>query len=83
MTVARHEFLRDALIFYRRLEHHAAGELIDHGALDFLPRRLARRTMVAAVLLERGATLRQFRRRDQHIGGAFIEIDAHAVAGFQ
>src|SRR5271154_1347800 len=65
MIVARHEFLRDALILDRRLEHHPGRKLIHHGALDFLPRGLARRIEVAAVLFERGAALRQFRRRDE------------------
>src|ERR1700683_2658477 len=37
MTVARNVLLRDALILDRGLEHHAVGELVDHGALDLLP----------------------------------------------
>src|ERR1700675_1267584 len=83
MIVAWHEFLRNALIFYRRLQHHAAAELIDHGALDFLPRRLARRIVIAAVLVERRAARRQFRGRDEDIGAALVEIDAHTVASLQ
>ena len=51
MTIARHEFLRDPLILYRRLEHHACRELIDHRALNFLPGCLAWRIMIAAVLV--------------------------------
>ena len=47
----------DALIFHRGLEHHAVGELIDHPALDFLPRRLACRILVTAAFLERHAEL--------------------------
>lgn len=41
MVVSGHAFLRDVLIFNRRPEHHAVGQLIDHRALDFLPGRLA------------------------------------------
>src|SRR3569623_1268980 len=48
MIVARHELLGDALIFDRRLEHHAVGELVDHAALNLLPRRLVRRIGEAA-----------------------------------
>jgi hypothetical protein len=45
MVVAWHTPLRDALIFYCRFQHHAVSELIDHAALDFLPRRLTRRVL--------------------------------------
>ena len=45
MVVARHTLLRDALIFYCRFQHHAVSELIDHAALDFLPRGLTRRVL--------------------------------------
>src|SRR2546423_344441 len=39
MTVPRHAHrLRDALVFHCRREHHAVGELLDHAALDLLPR---------------------------------------------
>src|SRR6516225_11165178 len=49
VIVARHRFLCDPLIFDRRSQNHAVGELIDHAALDLLPRRLTRRIMIAAV----------------------------------
>ena len=75
--------LRDALILDRRLQHHAVGELIDHGALDFLPWRLAGRIVVAAVLLRARRGARQLGVGDQHVGRAFVEIDAHAVAGLE
>src|SRR5580704_8579747 len=81
MIVARHEFLRDALILDRGLEHHPGSKLIHHGALDFLPWCLARWIAVAAVPFERGAALRQIRRRDEHVDGAFVEVDAHTIAG--
>jgi hypothetical protein len=81
VIVPRDRLLRDALISHRRLKHHAAVELIEHGALDFLPRRLAWRIVIAAILFQRRGTLGQFRRPDQHIGGTFVEIDANAIAG--
>src|SRR5262249_61453763 len=55
VVVPRHALLRDAMIFDRRLENHAVGELIDHAALDLLPRRLARRMFVGILLLQCGA----------------------------
>src|SRR5262249_48831789 len=57
VVVARYERLRDAMIVHRWFEHHAIGELIDHAALDLLPRGLAGGIFPAAVLLERGAAL--------------------------
>src|SRR5215468_10077524 len=84
VTIAWHAaLLRDALVFDRRLEHHAFGELIDEVALDFLPRRLAVRIGVAATLLQRRAPLGELRGRDQDIGGALVQIDAYAVAGLK
>src|SRR5262245_57345068 len=84
MTIAWHAaLLRDALVFDRRLEHHAFGELIDEVALDFLPRRLAVRIGVAAAFVQRRAPLGEFRGRDQDIGCALVQIDAHAVAGLE
>src|SRR6516164_8081714 len=83
MVVARHEILRDALKFHRRLEHHAIAELIDHGALDFLPRRLAWRIAIAAALLQRRTAFGQLCRRNHHIGGAIVEIDTYPVAGLE
>src|SRR3954469_9788661 len=59
MIVSRCAFLGDPMIFDRRFEHHAVGELIDHGALDLLPGCLARRVAVAALLLQRSAALRE------------------------
>src|SRR5262245_50810058 len=43
MIVARDAVLGDALILHGRLQHHAVRELVNHGALDFLPWCLARR----------------------------------------
>src|SRR5580658_2514640 len=83
VVVARHRFLRYALILHRRLQDHAAAELIDHGALDFLPRRLALGIAIATIVLQRRAALVQLRRRHQHIDGVLVEIDAHAVAGLE
>src|SRR5579862_6993308 len=83
VIVALEELLRDALIFDRRLQNHAAAKLIHHGALDFLPRCLARRIMVAAAFLQSRSALRQFGRRNQDVGGSLVEIDAHVIAGLQ
>ena len=41
--------LGDVLVFDRRLQHHALGELVDHAALDLLPGRLALRDREAAL----------------------------------
>src|SRR3569623_1027231 len=83
MIVARHEFLGDALILDRRLEHHAVGELIDHAALDLLPRRLMRRIGEAAALLQFGAALIELRVAEQDVGAAHLQDDAYAVAALQ
>src|SRR5262249_36416724 len=48
MIVTRDTVLGDALIFHGRLQHHAVRQLVDHGALNFLPWRLARRVPEAA-----------------------------------
>src|SRR5258705_7495621 len=37
VIVSRHALLCDPMIFDRRFEHHAVGELVNHGALDLLP----------------------------------------------
>lgn len=83
MVVAWDALLCDALVFYSRLEHHAVRELIDHATLDFLPRRLAWRIAVAASFFQRCAALRNLGIGDHDIGGALVEIDAHAVAGLE
>src|SRR5665213_1408481 len=83
VIVARHEFLRDALEFNRRLEHHAVGQLIDHAALDFLPRRLARGIFVAAALLQGRLAAGDLGLRHQNVRGALVEVDAHAVVGLE
>src|SRR3977135_525192 len=83
MIIPWHVLLRDALIFDRRLEHHALGELVDHAALDLLPGRLARRIFEAALLLQRRAARGELGVRNQDIGRALVEVDAHAVAGLE
>ena len=82
MAVAGDALLGDALVFDGGFEDHAVGELVDHGALDFLPRRLALREMVAALFRELGPARGELRFRNQHVDGAVVEVDAHAVAGF-
>src|SRR5580658_3545824 len=83
MIVAWNECLRHALIFDRWFQNHALRELVDHGALDFLPRRLARRIMVSAILLQCCSTISQFGRRDQNISRPLVEIDTHAIPCLQ
>src|SRR5580704_19082489 len=83
VIIAGNGFLRDALVFDRRLEHHAVGELVDHAALDLLPRRLARRIFEAAGLLQSRAALRQLFLRNQDVGGAGLEVYPDTVAGVQ
>ena len=80
MVVARDAILSDALIFHRRFKHHALGQLVDHGALDFLPRRLACRILVAALEQCRPPP-RQLRFRDQDVGSALAKIYANAISG--
>src|SRR5690348_14653023 len=80
VVVARYALLGDALILDGGGEHHAVGELLDHGALNLLPGRLARREMEAALLVERGATGRELVGGDQNVGGTAVEVDADAVA---
>src|ERR1700722_12101642 len=83
MIVARNASrLRDTLILDGGLQHHALIELIDNVALDFLPRRLARRIGIA-VLLILGAAIVELLLRDQDIGRALVQIDAHAIARAQ
>src|SRR5258708_6605974 len=81
MAVARNALLGDALVFDGGLEHHAVGELVDHGALDLLPGGLTLRDGVAALLDELGPARRELGFGDQHVDGAAVEVDAHAVAG--
>src|SRR4051794_39315146 len=81
MAVTRLARLGDALVFHRRFEHHALGELIDHAALDFLPWGLAWRIACIAVLGERGTAFRKLLPGDHDVGSAFAQIDADAVAG--
>ena len=84
MIIARHrEGLGDALVLHGRLEHHAVGELIHHGALDFLPRRLALGKLEAAAVLQGKPALRKLGFRDQDVGRALVEVDADAVARAQ
>src|SRR5262249_28786357 len=82
VIVPRHALLRDPLISDRRREHHAVAELLDQPALDLLPRRLARREMVAALLRERAAARGELVLGQQYVDAALVEIDADAVAAF-
>src|SRR5580658_10261048 len=81
VIIPRHALLRDALILDGGGEHHAVGELLDHGALDLLPGRLARREVEAALAGERVAAAAELLGRDHDVGAALVEVDADAVAG--
>src|SRR4029079_13827839 len=83
MIVARDAVLGDALIFHGGLQHHAIRQLVDHGALDFLPWRLACGITEAAAPLQCLAAPGQLRFRGQYIGGPFAQVDANAVVGLQ
>src|SRR5258708_3585414 len=84
MIIARHrEGLGDALVLHGRLEHHAVGELVHHGALDFLPRRLALGKLEAAAVLQGKPALCEFGFRDQDVGHTLVKVDADAVTGAQ
>src|SRR5271169_635395 len=83
MIVSRHAFARDPLIFDRRLEHHAARELVHHAALDLLPGCLVLGHPVPASPLERRAPPFVLGLADQDVGGPIVQIDAHAVASLQ
>src|SRR5215813_9038760 len=69
VIVARHAVLGDAVIFDGGLQDHSVRQLIDHGALNFLPWCLACRITEAAASLQCRAPTRQLGFRDQYIGG--------------
>src|SRR3954469_24473976 len=80
VVVTRHAArLRDLLIFHRRAQHHAVGQLVHHAALDFLPRRLALGETIAALLLQLRLAFGELRLRDQDIRGTFVQIDPNTV----
>src|SRR5690606_14226287 len=82
MVVARDALGRgDPLILDRGLQHHAFGELVDQPTLDLLPRRLVLRVAVAALALQCGTAGVVLLPGDQDVGGAPVEVDAHAVPG--
>ena len=71
------------LIFHRILQHHAGAHLADHAALHLLPGRLRGGILVTARRFQFLAALGQFLVRDQHIGRALAQVDAHPVAGLE
>src|SRR5262249_50209019 len=62
---------------------HAFRKLIDHAALDFLPRRLTRRILKSTALEQSCTTARQFRFGDQDVRAALAKINADAVPGLE
>ena len=83
MIVAWHACLCDPVVLDCGREDHTVGQLLDHLALDLLPRRPTLWIFVAAVLLQCGTPLHEFALRHQHVRGARVKIDAHAIARAQ
>src|ERR1700704_3192668 len=71
----------DVVIARREFQAGAGGLLADGRAIQFLPWRLVGRIFEAAVGLEFRAALLEFLVRDQDVRTAFVEVDAHLVAG--
>src|ERR1700722_12652909 len=61
----------------------AGGLLADGGAIELLPRRLARRKGEAALGFQLRAPLLQLLVRNQDVGAALVEIDADLVTRFE
>src|SRR5690242_21787275 len=84
MIVARNALaLGDLLIFHGRLQHHAMRKVVDQLTLDLLPGRWMSWIFVATMPLQIGTAPIVLFLRNQNIGGALVEIDAHAITGFQ
>src|SRR5262245_52428525 len=84
VVVARNAFgLGNFLILDGRLQHHAVGKVVDELALDLLPGRLMGGILITAMALQIGPAAIVFLLRDQDIGAALVEIDAHPVAGLE
>src|SRR5438105_450680 len=80
MVVARYALgLGDLLIFDRWLQHHAFGKLIDIGAEDLLPWRLALRHAISSVGEEIAPPLVELFLWNEDVGGALVEIDPHPI----
>src|SRR5690242_2953601 len=71
----------DVVVAGGELHAGAGGLLADGVAIDFLPRRLVRREAEAALRLQLGMARLHLIVRDQDIGAALVEVDAHLVAG--
>ena len=73
----------DVLIARRQFQAGASSVLADGGAVKLLPRRLMVREWETAFGLQLGAAARHFLGRNQDIGLALVQIDAHLVAGLE
>ena len=73
----------DAPVFHGWFEHHAIGKAIRQLALDLLPRGLALGILIAATGLELRMALSKVSIRNQDVGRALVQIDAHPVSRFQ
>src|SRR3954468_1098351 len=81
VIIPRHpERAGDVLVARGELDAGAARVLADGVAIEFLPRRLVRRGLEAAIGLQLGVALLHLVVRDQDIRAALVEVDAHLVA---
>src|SRR5271154_2931553 len=81
MIVTRDADLACDVVVARRELHAGAGRLLsDRRAIEFLPRRLVGRVGEAALGLEFDPPSLQLFLRDQDVGTALVEVDAHLVA---
>src|SRR5271169_4915732 len=84
MIIPRHTDLAgDVVVARGKLYAGAGGPLADGRAIEFLPRRLARRIGEAAPGLELGVALLPLLIRDQVVRGPLVEVDADLVAGLE
>lgn len=75
--------LRNPLIFDSRLKNGAGFHLSDDTALDFLPRRLMLRIVIAAIGSQRRPARRKLFIGNQNVCRAAAKIDANPVAGLR
>src|SRR5579864_7483751 len=77
------DFACDVVVARGEFHTGAGGLLADGRAVDFLPWRLARRIGEAAFGLQFGMASLHLLVGDQNVRGSLIEVDTHAVAGFE
>src|SRR3954454_21017722 len=81
VIVSRHAKCAGNVLIARGELHAGAGRVLADGvAIKLLPRRLVRRMLEAAIGLELGVALLHLVVRDENVGAALVQIDAHLVA---